>query len=70
MPKVVLTLGDNIKIFRKKRGISQDKLSKFAGVAFHTIVKIEAGTTPDPRIDTVNRIAKALNVSVDSLLRK
>ncbi|MBL7058577.1 helix-turn-helix transcriptional regulator [Patescibacteria group bacterium] len=68
MTKEKNTIADNIKKYRKKLGISQDVLSKRANLAFHTIAKIEAGTTPDPRIDTVKKIADALGVSLDDLM--
>ena len=63
------TIGDNIKKYRDKLGISQDVLSKRANLAFHTIAKIEAGSTPDPRIETVKKIADALGVSLDDLMK-
>jgi len=50
--------------------ISQDKLSKLAGVTLHTLTKIESGATLDPRIETVKRIAKALDVTLDELIRE
>lgn len=58
-----------MKKYRKKLGISQDVLSKRANLAFHTIAKIEAGSTPDPRIETVKKIADALNVTLDDLMK-
>lgn len=58
----------NIKKLRNEKGISQDKLSKLAEVSFHTITKIESGDTPNPTIDTVQKIAQALDVGVDDLL--
>ena len=61
-------LAKNIKKYRKKKGISQEKLSKIAGVTYHTIIKIESGATANPRVDTLSLIAKALNVSIDNLL--
>jgi len=61
-------IGENIKKYRKKLGISQDTLSKKANLAFHTIAKIEAGATPNPTIETLAKIAKALGVSVDDLI--
>ncbi len=69
MSKEKSTIGKNIKKYREKLGISQDKLSKLAGMTFHTITKIESGATPDPRIETVKKIATALGVSVDDLMR-
>ncbi|KUK66668.1 MAG: helix-turn-helix transcriptional regulator [Candidatus Pacebacteria bacterium] len=69
MSKQKSTIGDNIKKYRNKLGISQDVLSKRANLAFHTIAKIEAGSTPDPRIETVKKIADALGVSLDDLMK-
>ena len=69
MLKTKSTIGKNIKKYREKLGISQDKLSKLAGITLHTITKIECGATPDPRIETVKKIADALGVSVDDLLK-
>jgi len=69
MSKKKSTIGVNIKKQRERLGISQDKLSKLAGVTLHTITKIESGATPDPRIETVKKIAGALEVPVDELLR-
>jgi transcriptional regulator with XRE-family HTH domain len=62
-------IGKNMKKYRAKLGISQDKLSKLADITFHTITKIESGATSDPRIETVKRIAEALKVSVDDLIK-
>ncbi len=62
-------IGDNIRKYRNKLGISQDVLSKRANLAFHTIAKIEAGSTPDPRIETVKKIADALGVTLDDLMK-
>jgi transcriptional regulator with XRE-family HTH domain len=58
-----------MKKYRKKLGISQDVLSKRANLAFHTIAKIETGSTPDPRIETVKKIADALGVTLDDLMK-
>ena len=69
MSKQKSTIGDNIKKYRNKLGISQDVLSKRANLAFHTIAKIEVGSTPDPRIETVKKIADALGVSLDDLMK-
>ena len=69
MLKEISIITKNIKKCRTKLGISQDKLSKLAGITLHTITKIESGATPDPRIETVKKIADALGVSIDDLMR-
>ena len=64
------TIGKNIKKFRQEKELSQDKLSKLADLSLNTVVKIELDESPNPTIETVQRIAKALEVSVDDLLKK
>ena len=64
------TIGKNIKRFRQDKGLSQDKLSKLADLSLNTVVKMELDESPNPTIETIQRIAKALDVSVDDLLKK
>ena len=70
MTKNLPTIAKNMKKYRDKLGISQDKLSKIAEVTLHTITKIESGATPDPRIETLRKIARALGVGVDDLIKQ
>ena len=64
------TIGKNIKRYRQDKGLSQDKLSKLADLSLNTVVKIELDESPNPTIETIQKIAKALGVSVDDLLKK
>ena len=64
------TVGKNIKRYRQEKGLSQDKLSKLADLSLNTVVKIELDESPNPTIETIQRIAKAFAVSVDDLLKK
>jgi len=61
-------IADNIKKYRNKLGISQDKLSKLADVTYNTIIKIESGVNKNPTIETLSKVAKALGVGVDDLI--
>lgn len=70
MSRDIPLIGENIKRFRKKLGISQDKLSKLANVSHNTIIKIESGGIQNPTIGTVKKIAKALKVSLDELTKE
>jgi len=56
------TIAKNVKKYRNKLGILQDRLSKLAGVTLHTLTKIETGATPDPHIETLKKIAKGRKV--------
>jgi len=69
MSNKISTIAKNIKKIRKKRSISQDKLSKLAEVAYNTIIKIESGALQNPTIKTVQKIAKALDISLDELTK-
>ena len=62
-------IAENIKKYRKKRGITQDKLSKLADITYNTIIKIESGATYNPRVETLKQIANALGVSIDDLMK-
>lgn len=60
-------LGKRIKKFRSKLHISQDQLAKRANIPFSTLVKIEAGYTPNPSMETLIKIADAFGISLDEL---
>jgi transcriptional regulator with XRE-family HTH domain len=62
-------IAENIKKYRKKKGITQDKLSKLADITYNTIIKIESGATYNPRVETLKQIADALGVGIDDLIK-
>jgi len=64
------TVSKNIRKLRRGKGISQDRLSKKADLALNTIVKIETGKNPNPTVETLKKIAKALDVSVGDLFKE
>ena len=62
------TIGKNIKKLREEKGISQDRLSKLADISSNTIAKLELHNSPNPTIETLTKIASALEISVDGLI--
>ena len=54
---------------REAKGLSQEKLARLADVANNTVIKIEAGKNQNPTLYTLKKIAKALEVSVDVLIK-
>ena len=62
-------ISKNIKKLRQAKGLSQDRLSKLADVFYNSIIKLETGGITNPTIETLQKIAKALDVSVDDLLK-
>lgn len=63
------TISKNIRRIRKEKGISQDRLSKEADLALNTVVKIETGENPNPTVETLQKIAKALGINVGDLFK-
>jgi len=62
-------ISKNIKKYRSRLGVSQDRLSKMADVTYNTIIKIESGANKNPTINTLAKIAKALKIGVDDLIK-
>ena len=61
-------IGERVRSIRVKKKISQDRLSKLADLSLNTIVNIESGLNSNPTVDTLIKIAKALDVSIDVLI--
>lgn len=56
-----------LKEIRTQKGISIRELSKISGVSKGSIEKME-GQNPNPRIETICRIANALRVELSKLV--
>ena len=63
------TIGKNIKKLRLGKKLSQDRLSKLADIAHPTIIKIESGAIQSPTVETAQKIARALGVGIDDLMK-
>ena len=59
----------NLKRLRKKKGWSQEKLAREAGISYQTLIKIEQGRIKNPKLETLIKLAKALDVSLDDLIQ-
>ncbi|MHA2096394.1 MAG: helix-turn-helix domain-containing protein [Candidatus Hodarchaeales archaeon] len=58
----------NLVKIRKQKGWSQEKLAVESGISYNTIIKIERGGIENPKIETVIKLADALNISIDFLI--
>ena len=63
------TIGENIKRVRNKLGLTQDDLVRKSGVKHTTLTKIESNVVIKPSVQTVAKIAKALSISIEDLLK-
>ena len=61
-------IGKVIRKLRKKRGLSQEVVSGLAGIARTHLTMIENGTK-QPNLETLWRIAQALNMRTSDLIR-
>ncbi len=62
-------IAKTVKRLREKTGLSQEKLARLADVSNNTIINIEAGKQNNPTIETLKKIAKALKVGVNDLIK-
>ena len=60
-------LGAQVQDFRRRKGLTQEKLGELTSLSEDTISSIERGVNI-PKIETIFRIANALNVSLAELL--
>ncbi|MBU4252938.1 MAG: helix-turn-helix domain-containing protein [Candidatus Omnitrophica bacterium] len=61
-------LAENIKRYRKKLKLTQESLSRKADISYNTVIKLESGGITDPRMETLKKLANALNISIDNLV--
>ena len=63
------TIGENIKKIRNKLGLTQDDLVRKSGVKHTTLTKIESNVVIKPSVQTVAKIARALDIAMEDLLK-
>jgi len=64
-----LKVAKKIRSLRKKRGYTQEKLSELAGIDYKYLQRIEGKKPPALKVDTIERLAKALQVRPADLLK-
>ncbi len=62
-------IGDKIKVFRAKQGLTQDALARKCDIPYTTLTKIESNVITKPSIQTVTKIAEGLGISIDVLIK-
>ena len=58
-----------LKFIREQQGLSLRTLAVMAGVHYTSLVRLEAGRY-DPRLSTLRKIAEALGVGLQDLLKE
>ena len=62
-------ISNNLKKLRNKKGYSLERIARLADLSLNTIVKVENGVNQNPTIETLTKIAKALEVGVNDLIK-
>lgn len=62
-----LTIGENIRSFRKKNDLTQEAFANQLGVTYQSVSRWENGTTY-PDLELLPAISEALSVTVGELL--
>lgn len=63
-----MNLDKNIKYYLKKNEMQVQELIEKTQIHPSVMFKILNGTTKDPKISTIIKISKALNISVNTLI--
>ena len=62
------TFAMNLKALRMKRGLTQVELAKKLRMKQAHVAMLESGAKPNPTLDTLRRLAKALKCSITELV--
>lgn len=62
-------ISDNLKKLRAQKSYSLEKVARLADLSLNTVVKIENGINKNPTIETITKLAKALCVEIDDLIK-
>jgi len=65
-----INIGENIKKYRNRRGLSQEDFAKESGVKYTTLTKIESNVIKKPSVFIMAKLAKAFGVSIEDLIKK
>ncbi len=63
-------LADNLKKLRKLRNLSQEELARKAGITYSTLIKLESGANKNPTVKTLQQLTRALEVTLDELVKE
>ncbi len=66
-PAQVLSVGERVRAFRKAKKFTQKMLADRAGLYHTTISELERSVTK-PSLDTIQKIADALDIEVHALI--
>ena len=66
---IEINIGENIKKYRNKQGLSQEDFAKKSGVKYTTLTKIESNVIKKPSVTIMAKLAKSFGVSIEDLIK-
>lgn len=69
MSRRLIANGDKLRELREEAWLNQRDLAEKAGLAEHTVMRIELGHTPHPTRTTVKKLADVLGVHPSMIAR-
>ena len=64
-----INIGENVKKYRAKTGLTQEDFAKKSGVKYTTLTKIESNVIRKPSVFIMAKLANALGVSIEDLIK-
>jgi transcriptional regulator with XRE-family HTH domain len=64
-----INIGENVKRYRNKQGLSQEDFAKKSGVKYTTLTKIESNVIKKPSVLIMAKLAKSFGVSIEDLIK-
>ncbi|HOS88213.1 MAG TPA: helix-turn-helix transcriptional regulator [Candidatus Pacearchaeota archaeon] len=64
-----INIGENVKRYRNRQGLSQEDFAKKSGVEYTTPTKIESNVIKKLSMLIMAKLAKALGVSIEDLIK-
>ncbi|MBU2634753.1 MAG: helix-turn-helix domain-containing protein [Nanoarchaeota archaeon] len=68
MENIRLRIGKKLRKLRKKQKITQEEFANRADIDYKYMQKIEGKNPPNIKVETLEKLAKAFNVSLSKLL--
>ena len=62
-------IGDSMKKYGRKLGLTQDGLARKADIPYTTLTKIDSNVVKKPSVQTIAKVAKTLGVGIEQLIK-
>jgi transcriptional regulator with XRE-family HTH domain len=64
-----LKFAKRMRELRKRKGLTQERLSELSDIDYKHIQLLESNKAPAPKLDTIEKLAKAFGITPSELLK-